>query len=434
MKKENVKRALCLGGGGSLGAYEMGVWKALRKLNISFSIVTGTSIGALIGAFVVANKYRECQKLWKNIHPNKIVKDGLGLNFDFNDMRKTFLKDRHKIVELTKEYIKNKGLDISPFVELINRSISAEEIKQSSITFGVVATSLILLKQINVKINEVPDNQVHDWLHASSAIWPFFPPRKINNQYYIDGGIRDNVPIKFAFELGAEEVIAVNLFYKINWHPILNKRDDVINIEPSWPLGHMFNFNQKEVDNIKKLGYNDTMKLYGYHRGFRYTFYKNKQFDKYDDIFQQKLRLMFPYRKTQINKMIKQHTRSIKLQQGDVFIRAVEILAESLKINHTNIYHLHQLIQLCYAKITPHFDTSVIVQLLKKIRDKKKITYQDEKNALGALKYAFTHSVHKDDVPKMIGNKTKHLIIYLLLSIIHQYNLDEKKSHKRIKS
>ena len=40
-----MKRALVLGGGGSKGAYELGVWRALDELGISFDIVTGTSIG-----------------------------------------------------------------------------------------------------------------------------------------------------------------------------------------------------------------------------------------------------------------------------------------------------------------------------------------------------------------------------------------------------
>ena len=44
-------RAVVLSGGGSKGAYEIGVWKALRKLHISYDIVTGTSVGALNAAF-----------------------------------------------------------------------------------------------------------------------------------------------------------------------------------------------------------------------------------------------------------------------------------------------------------------------------------------------------------------------------------------------
>ena len=47
-----MKRAVVLSGGGSKGSYEIGVWKALRRLHIKYDIVTGTSIGALNGALM----------------------------------------------------------------------------------------------------------------------------------------------------------------------------------------------------------------------------------------------------------------------------------------------------------------------------------------------------------------------------------------------
>ena len=41
-----MKRAIVLSGGGSKGAYQIGVWKALKKMHIDYDIVTGTSVGA----------------------------------------------------------------------------------------------------------------------------------------------------------------------------------------------------------------------------------------------------------------------------------------------------------------------------------------------------------------------------------------------------
>lgn len=47
-----MKRAIVLGGGGAKGSYQIGVWKALRKLRVKYDIVTGTSVGALNGVFL----------------------------------------------------------------------------------------------------------------------------------------------------------------------------------------------------------------------------------------------------------------------------------------------------------------------------------------------------------------------------------------------
>ena len=49
-----VETVLVLQGGGSLGAYECGVYKTLAKHNIKFDIVAGTSIGALNAAIIAA--------------------------------------------------------------------------------------------------------------------------------------------------------------------------------------------------------------------------------------------------------------------------------------------------------------------------------------------------------------------------------------------
>ena len=50
------KTALVLSGGGSRGAYEIGVWKALKTLGIQIDMVMGTSVGAINGAMIVQGR------------------------------------------------------------------------------------------------------------------------------------------------------------------------------------------------------------------------------------------------------------------------------------------------------------------------------------------------------------------------------------------
>ena len=60
-------RAVVLSGGGSKGSYEIGVWKALRKMHIKYDIVTGTSIGALNGALMTQNTYFKALYIWNKL-------------------------------------------------------------------------------------------------------------------------------------------------------------------------------------------------------------------------------------------------------------------------------------------------------------------------------------------------------------------------------
>ena len=58
---------LILAGGGAKGAYQIGVWKALKELKIKINAVIGNSVGALNGAFIAQNDIDKAIRLWKNI-------------------------------------------------------------------------------------------------------------------------------------------------------------------------------------------------------------------------------------------------------------------------------------------------------------------------------------------------------------------------------
>ena len=65
--------ALVLSGGGTRGAYEIGVWKALKELRIPIGGVCGTSIGAINGALFLTNTVRAIEKIYLNIRMDDIV-------------------------------------------------------------------------------------------------------------------------------------------------------------------------------------------------------------------------------------------------------------------------------------------------------------------------------------------------------------------------
>ena len=64
---------LVLEGGGGRGGFHIGVWQALRELNIEINGVTGTSVGALNGALFALGKYDEAVKLWSNIQTTDVL-------------------------------------------------------------------------------------------------------------------------------------------------------------------------------------------------------------------------------------------------------------------------------------------------------------------------------------------------------------------------
>lgn len=63
-----MKIGLVLSGGGARGAYQIGVWKALEKLNIKCDIVTGTSIGTVNAALYNQQSLEVAEEMWKKIN------------------------------------------------------------------------------------------------------------------------------------------------------------------------------------------------------------------------------------------------------------------------------------------------------------------------------------------------------------------------------
>ena len=71
-----MKTALVLGGGGSRGAYEIGVCKALEELEIEIDMVFGTSVGAINGAMIAQGDLALAEKLWLELSTDMVFDIG----------------------------------------------------------------------------------------------------------------------------------------------------------------------------------------------------------------------------------------------------------------------------------------------------------------------------------------------------------------------
>lgn len=264
-----LKIGLVLGGGGSKGAYEVGVWKALRELRIDFDVVTGTSIGAMIGAMVVQGDFEKCETLWDNIVVDDVVKNGVNLEFNI----KNILSQKENYTSFIESLYSHKGADITPFIKMVHRMFDEHKFFHSHINFACMTVNVTKRKpQAFKKSSFSTASEVKDALLASAACFPMFPMRNIDGEKFMDGGYHDNVPIQLARELGAEIIIAVDL-KSVGKNMIDKPQSDVIYIEPYIPLGSFFHFNQEVIQRNKILGYLDTMKKFNRYYGYIYTFH-----------------------------------------------------------------------------------------------------------------------------------------------------------------
>lgn len=261
-----MKRAVVLGGGGSRGAYQIGVWKALRELSIDVQLVTGTSIGALNGALMVQGDFAEACRLWETATINEVIANGLDLTRDLG----YYLEQSGKILPLAKTYLAEKGMDITPFKQFIKRYCREDVFFSSPMDYCLMTVRFPSMEPLEVDKSMIAPGMMNQWLLASASCFPAFPLCHIEEENYIDGGYYDNLPIDTAFRMGADEVIAVPLKKlpqkKYEHNPL------VTYIEPSQPLGSFLSFENHSKTKNMTMGYQDAMKALGGLVGKDYTF------------------------------------------------------------------------------------------------------------------------------------------------------------------
>lgn len=261
-------KAIVLSGGGSKGSYQIGVWRALRKLHIKYDIVTGTSVGALNGALMVQNKFHKAIKLWSKINMQLLFGDEAT-----NSTKITDVLNMYRI-----NFFKNGGMDVKILEDVIDKYIDKDTFYNSKINFGLVAVNLSGKKAVQMKKKDIPKDKLTDYLMASASCYPAFQKKDIDGNKFIDGGIFDNMPINLAIDLGADSIIAVDLCAPgVKARP--KKHVDTITIKPNNKLTNFLNFYEEgSIRNIR-FGYNDTMKVFGKYKGYKYTF-KKKNIDE----------------------------------------------------------------------------------------------------------------------------------------------------------
>lgn len=179
-----VKIGLALGGGAARGFAHIGVIKALEAQGIVPDVVVGTSAGSVVGALYAAGN------------------SGFDLQHVAMDMDEAEISD-WAMPFFSKGSGVLKGDALQAYV---NKAVKNVPIERLKIPFGAVATDLNTGKPILFQRGNTGQA-----VRASSAVPSVFQPVKIGTHSYVDGGLVAPVPVKFAKEMGADFIIAVNI-------------------------------------------------------------------------------------------------------------------------------------------------------------------------------------------------------------------------------
>ena len=199
------KKAVVLSGGGAKGGYQIGAWKALRRLGFFPDIVTGTSVGALNGALMALNKFEDALNIWQNMSMDSVFEKFVNVSDEENP------EHSNRIITLAKDALLNGGADYTPLQDLVKGLMDENALRNSRVKFGLVTTTFPKIKPVQMFIEDIPEGKAADFVLASAAAFPFLKSYKIGEDVFVDGGYSDNMPIQMAIDAGAEDIVVVNI-------------------------------------------------------------------------------------------------------------------------------------------------------------------------------------------------------------------------------
>ena len=197
-KKKKQKIALALGSGGAKGFAHIGVIKAFEEAGIKFDIITGCSMGAIIGS---------CYAL--GVTSEQMEKRAL-------DLTMGEILD----VKFPNSYGFIKGNKAEKHIrEMLGAEDGQPQFSDCKIPFGCVSADIA-----HAEIVELTKGDIIPAVRASFSICGVFRPVEIDGKKLLDGGILCRVPVDLAKKLGADIVIAVDCIGATKHEDIANFR------------------------------------------------------------------------------------------------------------------------------------------------------------------------------------------------------------------
>lgn len=205
---------LVLSGGGARGAAHIGVLKVIEELRIPVDVITGTSMGAIVGGFYAAGSSpAEIEAMVKSMEWNEAFRDRPpveDLSFrrkedSANHLVKFDAGVRDGKLALPRGLIQGQNLSYILKSRLIHTA-QVTDFDRLRIPFRSVAADIVTGEAVVLGQGDLATA-----IQASMSIPGVFAPVELDDRLLVDGGIANNLPVDVARAMGADILIAVNI-------------------------------------------------------------------------------------------------------------------------------------------------------------------------------------------------------------------------------
>lgn len=189
-RTDGAKTAFVLAGGGSLGAVQVGMLKALTRQRLVPDFVVGASVGAINGAYFAAQPDEEgvarLERIW-----NRLRRPDIFPLSPLNSILAILGRRDHLVTP-------------SLLRSLIESELPCERLEDARIPCHVIATDVLDGQEV-----AIASGPLIPALLASAAIPAVFPPVLLDGRHLMDGAVANHTPISTALKLGASRVIVL---------------------------------------------------------------------------------------------------------------------------------------------------------------------------------------------------------------------------------
>ncbi|MCK9220756.1 MAG: patatin-like phospholipase family protein [Bacteroidales bacterium] len=178
--KKNI--ALVLSSGGARGCAHIGAIKILKENGFNITSIAGTSMGALVGGIYATGQLQQFEEWISSLDIMEVLK-----LTDFSISRKGLVKGK-KVIERIKEIVPERNIE------------------DLSVPFCAVATDIL-----NGTETVFAKGNLYEAIRASISIPTVFQPQKIEEHYYVDGGLLNPIPVNRVKRHAGDLLVVVNV-------------------------------------------------------------------------------------------------------------------------------------------------------------------------------------------------------------------------------
>ena len=186
------RTAFVLGGGGLLGAAEVGMLHALDDAGIVPDVVLGTSIGAINGAFFAVYPGADAVAMLEHLWTSDATESVFGASA------------WQRMGTIAKSWTHTHPVE--PLRNLLRQHVGDARIEDLSTPFQCVAASIERAAE-----HWFTEGPLVDALLATSAVPGLLPPAKVGDEHFVDGGLVHSIPLGRAVALGARTVYVMQV-------------------------------------------------------------------------------------------------------------------------------------------------------------------------------------------------------------------------------